>query len=45
MALAAVFLTYGDISLTASRIANIKIVTIVGTRILDRTRNALARIS
>ena len=45
MAFAAVFRTYGDISLTASRIANIMIVTIVGTRILDKTRNALARIN
>jgi hypothetical protein len=44
IALAAVFLTYGDMSVTASLIANNIIVTIIGTLMLDKTRNALARI-
>ena len=45
MAWAAVFLTYGDMSMTASLIASIMMGTIIGTRILESTRSALARIS
>lgn len=45
MAWAAVLRTYGDMSDAASLMANIMMGTIMGTRMLDRTRRALARIS
>ena len=45
IALAAVLRTYGDMSDTASFNDSIIMGTITGTRILDSTRNALARIS
>jgi len=45
MACAAVLRTYGDMSVTDSLMASIMIGTIIDTRILERTRNALARIS
>ena len=45
MACAAVLRTYGDISVTDSLMASIIIGTIIETRMLERTRNALARIS
>ena len=45
IAWAAVFLTYGDMSITASLIASIIIGTIIGTLMLERTRRALARIN
>lgn len=45
IACAAVFRTYGDISEAESLIANITMGTITGTRMLDRTRSALALIS
>ncbi len=45
IALAAVLRTYGDMSVTASLIPNIMIPEMIGTRMLDRTRNALALIS
>lgn len=45
MAWAAVLRTYGDMSEAASLMANIMMGTIMGTRMLDSTRRALARIS
>ena len=45
MACAAVLRTYGDMSVTDSLMASIIIGTIIDTRMLERTRNALARIS
>lgn len=45
MACADVFLTYGDRSAAASFMANIIMGTIMGTRMLDKTLNALARIN
>jgi len=45
MACAAVLRTYGDMSLTDSLMARSMIGTIIETRILERTRRALARIN
>jgi len=45
MAWAAVLRTYGDMSEAASLMANIMMGTMIGTRMLERTRSALARIS
>uniref|UniRef100_A0A6B0U3U7 Putative secreted protein n=1 Tax=Ixodes ricinus TaxID=34613 RepID=A0A6B0U3U7_IXORI len=45
IACAAVLRTYGDMSFTASLMDSIMMGTMTGTRILDSTRRALARIS